>query len=69
MRSTNLEHFALHDLALVDRRERTVVELHHLLVLGGRILVLVVQLGATVGERPQLRALRVALLAIGGRAV
>src|SRR5581483_510310 len=41
----DLEHLALHDLTLVDRRECTVVELHHLLVLGGRVLVLVVEFG------------------------
>ena len=59
----DLEHLALHDLALVDRRERAVVQLHHLLVLGGRVLVFVVELGTTVGKRPKLGALRVALLA------
>ncbi len=65
----DLEHLALHDLALVDRRERAVVELHHLLVLGGRVLVFVVQFGTAVGKRPKLRALRVALFAFAdGRA-
>src|SRR6185312_12448126 len=65
----DLEHLALHDLALVDRRERPVVELHHLLILGRGVFVLVVQLGAAVGKRPQLRALRVALFALrDGRA-
>ena len=61
----NLEHLALHDLALVDRRERTVVELHHRLVLGRRVLVFVVQFGTAVGKRAKLRALRVALFARG----
>ena len=65
----DLEHLALHDLALFDRGERAVVQLHHLLVLGGRVLVLVVELGAAVGKRAELRALRVALLALrDGRA-
>ena len=61
----DLEHLALHDLALVDRRERAVVELHHLLVLGRRVFVFVVQLGTAVHERAQLRALRVAFFAVG----
>src|SRR3569623_343327 len=64
----NLENLALHDLALVDRRERTVVELHHLLVFGRRVFVLVVQLRPTVHERAKLRALRVALFARCDRA-
>ena len=63
----NLEHLALHDLALVDRRERTVVELHHLLVLGRRVFVFVVQLGTAVHERAQLRALRVPFFTFGHR--
>ena len=60
----NLEHLALDDLAFVDRRERTVVELHHRLVLVGRVLVFVVEFGAAVGKRAKLGALRVALLAL-----
>ena len=45
---------ALHDLALVDGRERSVVELHHPLVVFGRVLVFVVQLWTAVGKRTKL---------------
>ena len=55
--------WALDDLALVDRRQRAVVHLHHRLVLVGRIVLVVDELGAAVGKRAKLRTLRVALLA------
>jgi hypothetical protein len=51
----DFQHARLHDFALVDRRERPVVHLHHLLVFGRRVLVFVVQFGAAVRERDAAR--------------
>jgi hypothetical protein len=47
----DLEDPGLHDLALVDGGEGALVEFHHPLVFGGRVLVLVVEFGAPVRER------------------
>jgi len=58
----DLEDTGLDDLAFLDRRQRPVVQLHHPLVLVGRELVLLVELGATVREGAQLALLLVALL-------
>jgi len=57
----DLEHLALDDLALFDRSERAVVELHHLVIRFGLVLVLVVELWAAVGKRSELSALRAQL--------
>src|SRR5687768_11058331 len=59
----NIQHTGLDDFALFDRGHRPVVHLHHCLELVLRIIVLVVELGAQVGKRAQLRFLQVALLA------
>jgi hypothetical protein len=61
----DLQDLGLDNLTLLDRREGAVVHVHHRLVLVGRVLVLLVELGATVGQRAQLRLLEVALLARG----
>src|SRR5258708_4761357 len=61
----NLEDARLDDLALVDRRHRAVVHLHHGLELVGRVSLVVHELRAEIGERAKLRALLVALLARG----
>ncbi len=60
----DLQDRGLDDLAFFDRGHRALVHLHHLVEFSfiGQI-VLVVQLGAAVGERAQLRLLHVALLA------
>ena len=58
---------SFHDLALVDRRHGALVELHHPLVVGGGVLVFVVELGSTVGKRAELTAQRVAPLALRQR--
>jgi hypothetical protein len=58
----DLEDAGLHDLALVDRGERAVVQRHHALVLVARVFVLVVEFGAPVDKRSQLPLLRLALL-------
>ena len=47
----DLEHTGLDDLAFLDGGERPVVQVHHPLVLLGGVLVFLVELGATVGER------------------
>ncbi len=57
----DLEDRRLHDLALFDRGERAVVHIHHRLEHVGRDLVLVVELGAAVGEGAELGLLGVAL--------
>ncbi len=61
----DLEHLRADDLAFFDGRERPVVHLHHVLVLGGRVFVLLVELGAPVGERPELGFLDIAFFAGG----
>src|SRR5687767_8139472 len=59
----DLKHSGLDDLPLFDRSKGTGVQVHHLVVLLGGVLVFLVELGTAVGERPQLRLLQVALLA------
>jgi len=65
----DLEDARLDDLAFLNRRQRPVVQLHHPLVLVGRELVLLVELGAAVGEGAELALLQVALFARGQLAV
>src|SRR4051794_39223071 len=63
----DLEDVGFDDLALVDRRHRAVVHLHHCFELVGRVALIVHEFGAQVGKGAQLRTLRVALCASAQR--
>src|SRR4029079_13275489 len=58
---------SLDDLAFVDRRHGALIELHHPLVVGGGVLVFVVELWTAVGKRTKLAAHCVASLTLRQR--